>query len=236
VLRRSWFVLLALALVAMAGTTAHAAKLGGLTSKKLFAMKQSGIDALPDPLATESFNYATATNLSGTSAETGQPWILVGVNSSLQQQGNVLTCPSACANGGYAAGIVDADRAAVTAAVSIRLGQSGQVGLMMNADAGVTAAIGILYQANTVQVVRYTSAATSFGASQSTGNLGTTGTARLTVTYAAGTYTIKVNGATVTTYQLTAADAALFGANTYFGVVMYGTTSAAQLDAFAVTK
>jgi hypothetical protein len=235
-LRRSLVIMAAAAVAVAMMAPAHAAKLGGLTSKKLFAMKQSGVDAVPDPLATENFNYGAATNLSGTSAETGQPWIILGAANALQQQGNQLTCPSACANGGYAAGIVDADRAAVTASVSMKLGQAGQVGLVMNADAGVTAAIGVLYTANTVQVARYSSTATTFSATQSTGNLGTTGTATLSASYAAGTYTIKVNGATKMTYALTGGDIALFGANTYFGVVMYGTTGAAQLDTFSVTK
>jgi len=233
--RRAWLVVAVIALVATTATTAHAARLNGLTARKLTAYALAGQDALPTNLVTENFNYGTATNLAGTTAETLQPWTVLGGATSLQQKGNVLTCPSVCGGGGYAAGIVDADKPAAKASVTIRLGQSGQSGLVMNSDAGFTAAIAVLYSANTVQVVRYTPTSSTFSPSYPTGSLSGS-TAVLSATYAAGTYTIRVNGNLVATYPLSAADQTLFGANTYFGVVMYGVTSASELNDFAVTK
>jgi len=233
--RRAWVAMAVVALVATTAMTGHAARLNGITSKKLTAFALAGQDPLPLSLVTENFNYASATNLAGTTAETLQPWTVLGGTSSLQQKGNVLTCPSACASGGYAAGIVDADKAAVKASVSVRLGQSGQSGLVMNSDASFTSAIAILYGANTVQVVRYTPTSSTFSPTYPTGTLSGTSVV-LSATYAAGAYTIRANGNLVTTYPLSAADQTLYGASTYFGVVMYGVTSASELNDFAVTK
>ena len=57
----------------------------------------------------------------------------------------------------------------------------------------------------------------------------------LKATYNAGTYTITFNGASLS-YTLNAADQVTFGANTYFGIVIYDDPNVVGLDNLLVTQ
>jgi hypothetical protein len=233
VLRRLWVLLAAVVLLATAATatTAYAAKIT-LTSKSLYAMKAS---ASPMPFQLVSDAFPVNGTLVGKSAFNGQPWSVV--QGTLMVTNGRLQCTT-CANGNYGAALVHADLAQVTASLTIRSNTgTGNMagGIVMNANAAGTQAFAVWYDAGQVQLLRYVNGVATFVAAQNvappTNNLDVP----LKVTYNAGTYTITFNGATLS-YTLTAADQVTFGANTYFGIVIYDDPNVVGLDSFLVTQ
>jgi hypothetical protein len=233
VLRRLWFLLAAVVLLATAATatTAYAAKIT-LTSKSLFAMK-SPAAAMPFQLVSDAFPVNGT--LVGKSALEGQPWSVV--QGTLLVTNGRLQCTT-CSNGNYGAALVDADMAQVTATLTIRsnsVAGSGAGGIVMNANAIGTQAFAVWYDAGQVQLLRYVNGVATFVAAVNvtvpTNNIDVP----LKVTYNAGTYTITFNGASLS-YTLNAADQVTFGANTYFGIVIYDDPNVLGLDNLLVTQ
>ena len=231
---RRLVLLAAVALVAAAATTAHAAKIT-LSSKTLFAMKSSA-DAMPAQLAFDSFTSASAVTLDGRLADTGQAWdVTLG---TLQVTGGRLRCTT-CSGGNYGAAMLDADMAQVTASVDLRqmsAGTTGNAGLVMNANATGTQGIVIWWGAGVIRIFRYTGGGLAQLAQANTGNLSTTADVPLVATYSAGKYTVSFNGTVTLVYTLSAADQTTFGANTQFGVVINDDPDRIRLDDFEVKR
>lgn len=225
--------MVAAALVAAAASTAHAAKLSPLTTRTLYALKSSA-DAMPNLLVSDAFTGTTGTTVNARASDTGQPWSVA--YGALQIDTNRVRC-STCSSGNYAAALVDADLAQVTATVKVRSAtNSGAAGLVLNANQLGTQAFAAWYDAGTVQLLRYVNGTATFVAGGTVTTPANNTDVPLAVTFSAGKYTVSFNNAQVLTYTLSAADQTAFGANTYFGVVIYDDPNVVRLDDFQVTR
>jgi hypothetical protein len=232
--RRRWVLLAAVALVAAAATTAHAATLT-LTSKTLFAMT-SPVNIPLVQLVYDTFTSGSAVTLDGRAASTGQTWDVV--NRSLQVTGTQLQCTD-CNGGNLGFAVVDAGFSQVTASVDIQkngTGTSGAAGLVLNANATGSQSIDVLWDNGVVRLYRYSGGTLTQLAQASAAALSTTVGLPLLVTYTAGTYSVSFNGVALFNYTLTAADQTTFGANTYFGVAFNADNDRTRLDNFGVQQ
>jgi hypothetical protein len=237
VLRRRWVLLAAVALVAAAATTAHAANLA-LTGKTLFAMKSSA-DAVPAQLVYDTFTNTSSGTLNARLANTGQPWqvVLRTLRVTLTQ----ARC-SDC-SGSFGSAVIDADLAQVTATVQLRklgTGTPGGAGLVLNANPTGTQAIVVLWDNGVVRLYRYTGGTLNQRASATAAAISTTVDTPLVVTHAAGSYSVSFNNVSLFSYTLTPGDLTALGptfsANTYFGVGFRNDPDRIRLDNFEVKK
>lgn len=231
--RRCWVLLAAVALVATAATTAYAAT-APLTSKSLLGIKSSA-NALPAQLVYDSFTSTPAVNLSSHIANTGQPWNVL--QGSLQLSANYLQCTTGCAAGNYGAAIIDADMAKVTATVKVRSATgSGAAGIILNANQSATQAYAVWYSSGSVTLLRYDSGNVTYAPVQTVSVPPNNTDVPLSAKFNGTTYVVSFNGLVVMTYTLPTADQAIFGANTYFGVVIYNDPNIVKLDDFEVKQ
>jgi hypothetical protein len=233
--RRLWVLLAAVVLVATAATatTAYAAKIT-LTSKTLLAIKSSA-SALPAQLVFDSFTSTPAVNLSGHNANTGQPWTVL--QGSLQLSANYLQCTTGCAAANYGAALIDADKAQVTATVNVRSATgSGSAGLILNANQIATQAYAVWYSSGAVTLLRYDAGSVTYAPVQTVSVPANNTDVPLSATFNGTTYVVSFNGLVVMTYAMPTADQAIFGANTYFGVVIYNDPNIVKLDDFEVKQ
>jgi hypothetical protein len=234
VLRRRWVLLAAVALVAAAATTAHAATLT-LTSKTLFAMT-SPVNIPLVQLVYDTFTSASAVTLDGRAASTGQTWDVV--NRSLQVTGTQVQCTD-CNGGNLGFAVIDAGFSQVTASVDVQkngTGTSGAAGLVLNATATGSQSIDVLWDNGFVRLYRYSGGTLTQLAQASAAAISTTVGMPLVVTYAADTYSVSFNGVSLFNYTLTVADQSTFGANTYFGVAFNADNDRTRLDNFGVQQ
>jgi hypothetical protein len=234
VLRRRWVLLAAVALVAAAATTAHAATLT-MTSKTLFAMTSPAnipqVHVVYDP-----FTSAGVVTLDGRASSTGQTWDVV--NRTLQVTGTQLQC-SDCNGGNLGFAVIDAGFPQVTATVEVQkngTGTSGAAGLVLNANATGSQSIDVLWDNGVVKLYRYSGGSLTQLAQASAAAISTTVGTPLVVTYSAGTYSVSFNGVALFNYTLTVADQTTFGANTYFGVAFNADNDRTRLDNFGVQQ
>lgn len=233
-LRRRWVLLAAVALVAAAATTAHAATLT-LTSKTLFAMT-SPVNIPQVQLVYDPFTSAGVVTLDGRASSTGQTWDVV--NRTLQVTGTQLQC-SDCNGGNLGFAVIDAGFAQVTASVDIQkngTGTSGAAGLVLNANATGSQSIDVLWDNGVVKLYKYGGGSLTQLAQASAAAISTTVGMPLVVTYSAGTYSVSFNGVALFSYTLTVADQTTFGANTYFGVAFNADNDRTRLDNFGVQQ
>jgi hypothetical protein len=231
-IRRSWVLMAATALVAMAATTAHAAAVP-LTSRTLFATK-SVADALPAQLVYDSFTSASPVALNSRNADTGQPWTML--QGALQVNGGYLRCTT-CGGGNYSAAVADADLARVTASVEVRSAfGSGAGGLVLNATATGSQAYALWYDAGVVTLLRFVAGTATFVATANVATPPNNVDVPLSATFNGTSYTVSFNGTQVLTYTMPVADRATFGVSTYFGLVVYDDANIVRLDDFRVTK
>jgi hypothetical protein len=234
VFRRRWVLLAAVALVAAAATTAHAAIVTS-TSQTLFAMT-SPVTISQVQLVSDPFTSAGVVTLDGRAASTGQLWTVV--NRTLQVTGTQLQC-SDCNGGNLGFALIDAGFAQVTATVEIQkngTGTSGAAGLVLNANATGSQSIDVLWDNGVVKLYRYSGGSLTQLAQASAAAISTTVGMPLVVTYSAGTYSVSFNGVALFSYTLTGADQTTFGANTYFGVAFNADNDRTRLDNFAVQQ
>ena len=223
----------AVALVATAASTAHAAAIT-LKPKSLFAMSAPA-DAVPAQLVNDTFTGAVVA-LNAHTPVTGQPWnVLAG---TLQVTTGRVRCSSCAASSGAA--IVDGDLAQVTATVGLRLtataGTPGQAGLVMNANVSGTQEIVATWNNGIVRLLKSSSGVVTQLAQANSAGLSTTADTALTVTFNAGTYDVSFAGVSLITYALTAPDLATFATNTYFGVAFGNDPDRIRLDNFLVKR
>jgi hypothetical protein len=231
--RRCWVLLAAVALVATAATTAYAAT-APLTSKSLLGFKSSA-NALPAQLVFDTFTSTPAINLSSHIANTGQPWNVL--QGSLQLSANYLQCTTGCATANYGAALVDADMSKVTATVKVRSTTgSGSAGLILNANQIATQAYAVWYNAGAVTLLRYDAGSVTYAPVQTVSVPANNTDVPLSATFNGTTYVVSFNGLVVMTYAMPTADQAIFGANTYFGVVIYNDANSVKLDDFEVKQ
>jgi hypothetical protein len=234
VLRRRWVLLAAVALVAAAATTAHAATLT-LTSKTLFAMT-SPANILQVQLVYDPFTSAGVVTLDGRASSTGQTWDVV--NRTLQVTGTQLQC-SDCNGGNLGFAVIDAGFSQVTASVDIQkngTGTSGAAGLVLNATATGSQSIDVLWDNGVVKLYKYSGGSLTQLAQTSAAAISTTVGMPLVVTYSAGTYSVSFNGVALFNYTLTVADQTTFGSNTSFGVAFNADNDRSRLDNFEVKQ
>jgi hypothetical protein len=226
--------LAAVALLAAAATTAHAATLP-LTSKTLFAMT-SPVNIPQVQLVYDPFTSGSPVTLDGRVASTGQTWDVV--NRTLQVTGTQLQCTD-CNGGNLGFAVVDAGFSQVTALVDVQkngTGTSGAAGLVLNANATGAQSIDVLWDNGVVRLYRYSGGILTQLAQASAAALSTTVGMPLVVTFVAGTYSVSFDGAALFNYTLTAADQTTFGANTYFGVAFNADNDRTRLDNFGVQQ
>ncbi len=235
--RRRWVLLAVVVLLATAATatTAYAAKLT-LTSKTLLGIKSSA-NALPAQLVYDSFTGATRVNLSAPHvANTGQTWRVLQGTMQLSGAG-YLQCTTGCANNNYGAAIINAEKARATATVDVRSATgSGPAGLILNANNSATQAYAVWYDAGQVTLLRYDSGNVTYAPVQSVAVPPNNTDVPLSAVFNGTTYAVYFNGINVMNYTLPTADKALFGSNTYFGVVIYDDNNIVRLDDFEVKQ
>lgn len=237
-LRRRWVLLAAVALLATAATTAHAAKLT-VTSKSLYGMKSSA-NALPAQLVYDSFTNGGTPIINTRPANTGQTWkLLLGtlrLTGSAPVTGGYLQCTT-CANGAYSAAIIDANLAKVTASVDVRSANgSGAAGLVLNVNAAGTQAFAVWYDSGAVTLLRYDIGNVTFAPVQTVAVPPNNTDVPLSVTFNGSSYSVSFNSQVVMTYNLVAADQTLFGGNTNFGVVIFDDPGTVRMDDFEVKQ
>ena len=233
-LRRRWVLLAAVALVAAAATTAHAATLT-LTSKTLFAMT-SPVSIPQVQLVSDTFTSGSPVTLEGRAATTGQTWDVI--NRTLQVTGTQVQCTD-CNGGNLGYAVINAGFSQVTATVDIQkngTGTSGAAGLVLNANATGAQSIDVLWDNGVVRLYRYTGDTLTQLAQANAAAISTTVGMPLVVTYAAGTYSVSFNGVALFNYTLTVADQTTFGSNTYFGVAFNADNDRTRLDNFGVQQ
>lgn len=235
-LRRLWVLLAAVALLATAATatTAYAAKIT-LTSKTLLGIKASA-NALPQQLVYDSFTNATRVTMNTRPANTGQSWRLLQGTMQLSGAG-YLQCTTGCATNNYGAAIINAEMAKVTATVDVRSATgSGPAGLIMNANSIATQAYAVWYDVGQVTLLRYDAGTVTYAPVQTVSVPANNTDVPLSVVFNGTTYAVSFNSINVMTYTLPAADQAIFGSNTYFGVVIYNDANVVRLDDFEVKQ
>jgi hypothetical protein len=236
VLRRWWVLLAAVVLLATAATAtnAYAAKIT-LTSKTLLGIK-SAANALPAQLVYDSFTGTTKVNINTRAADTGQSWRLLQATMQLSG-GGYLQCTTGCATNNYGAAIINAEMAKVTATVDVRSATgSGPAGLIMNANSIATQAYAVWYDAGQVTLLRYDSGTVTYAPVQTVSVPPNNTDVPLSVVFNGTTYAVSFNSINVMNYTLPTADQAIFGSNTYFGVVIYNDANVVRLDDFVVKQ
>jgi hypothetical protein len=236
VLRRWWVLLAAVVLLATAATAtnAYAAKIT-LTSKTLLGMKSSA-NALPAQLVYDSFTGTTMVNINTRAADTGQSWRLLQATMQLSG-GGYLQCTTGCATNNYGAAIINAEMSKVTATVDVRSATgSGPAGLIMNANSIATQAYAVWYDAGQVTLLRYDSGTVTYAPVQTVSVPPNNTDVPLSVVFNGTTYAVSFNSVNVMNYTLPTADQAIFGSNTYFGVVIYNDANVVRLDDFVVKQ
>lgn len=224
-------VLLATAATA---TNAYAAKIT-LTSKTLLGIK-SAANALPAQLVYDSFTGTTKVNINTRAADTGQSWRLLQATMQLSG-GGYLQCTTGCATNNYGAAIINAEMAKVTATVDVRSATgSGPAGLIMNANSIATQAYAVWYDAGQVTLLRYDSGTVTYAPVQTVSVPPNNTDVPLSVVFNGTTYAVSFNSINVMNYTLPTADQAIFGSNTYFGVVIYNDANVVRLDDFVVKQ
>jgi hypothetical protein len=237
VFRRRWVLLAAVVLLATAATatTAYAAKIT-LTSKSLLGIKAAA-NALPQQLISDPFNSTnTAINLSTPHvATTGQPWTVL--QGALQLRNGYLQCTTGCATANYGAAIINADLAKVTATVDVRSATgSGAAGLILNANQSATQAYAVWYDGGAVTLLRYDSGNVTYAPVRTVAVPPNNTDVPLSAVFNGTSYVVSFNSIVVMTYALPALDVPIFGANTYFGVVIYDDPNIVKMDDFEVKQ
>jgi hypothetical protein len=236
VLRRRWVLLAAVVLLATAATatTAYAAKIT-LTSKTLLGIKSSA-NALPAQLVYDSFTGGTRVGVSTRPADTGQSWRLLQGTMELTG-GGYLQCTTGCATNNYGAMIINAEKARVTATVDVRSATgSGPAGLILNANSIATQAYAVWYDAGQVTLLRYDSGSVTYAPIQTVAVPPNNTDVPLSAVFNGTSYAVYFNGINVMNYTLPTADQAIFGSNTYFGIVIYNDNNIVRLDDFEVKQ
>ena len=94
-LARRLILVAVVALAATTATTAHAAKLGGLNAKALYAFTKSQQDAMPATLVSDKCDVG-APSLAGQASDTGQVWTVLA--GTVDQSKGYLRCTT-CSGG-----------------------------------------------------------------------------------------------------------------------------------------